>query len=156
MKQGTLYIQDRSRETKVKTAIMVVLLAGLAAASLLLDSQIAILAVLGVWVVLSMAVTRMADKGNWYHREAPWILTDEDVTIDGTTISRSTIKRTVCTPRPGFQRKMFRGWVLKVETQNNVYQWYSYYQDTDNTQSVESLQALASELGAEWQTWTKA
>ena len=46
MKQGTLYIQDRSRETKVKTAIMVVLLAGLAAASLLLDSQIAILAVL--------------------------------------------------------------------------------------------------------------
>lgn len=156
MKQGTLYIQDRSRETKVKTAIMVVLLAGLAAASLLLDSQIAILAVLVVWVVLSMAVTRMADKGNWYHREAPWTLTDEDVTIDGTTISRSAIKRTMCTPRPGFQRKMFRGWVLKVETQNNVYQWYSYYQDTDNTQSVESLQALASELGAEWQTWTKA
>lgn len=156
MKQGILYIQDRSRETKVKTAIMVVLLAGLAAASLLLDSQIAILAVLGVWVVLSMAVTRMADKGNWYHREAPWTLTDEDVTIDGKTISRSAIKRTMCTPRPGFQRKMFRGWVLKVETQNNVYQWYSYYQDTDNTQSVESLQTLATELGAEWQTWTKA
>lgn len=156
MKQGTLYIQDRSRETKVKTAIMVVLLAGLAAASLLLDSQIAILAVLVVWVVLSMAVTRMADKGNWYHREAPWTLTDEEVTIDGKTIPRSAIKRTMCTPRPGFQRKMFRGWVLKVETQNNVYQWYSYYQDTDNTQSVESLQTLASELGAEWQTWTKA
>ena len=156
MKQGTLYIQDRSRETKVKTAIMVVLLAGLAAASLLLDSQIAILAVLVVWVVLSMAVTRMADKGNWYHREAPWTLTDEDVTIDGKTISRSAIKRTMCTPRPGFQRKMFRGWVLKVETQNNVYEWYSYYQDTDNTQSVESLQKLATELGAAWQTWTKA
>lgn len=156
MKQGILYIQDRSRETKVKTAIMILLLAGLAAASLLLDSQIAILAVLGVWVVLSMAVTRMADKGNWYHREAPWTLTDEDVTIDGKTISRSAIKRTMCTPRPGFQRKMFRGWVLKVETQNNVYQWYSYYQDTDNTQSVESLQTLATELGTEWQTWTKA
>ena len=156
MKQGILYIQDRSRETKVKTAIMVVLLAGLAAASLLLDSQIAILAVLVVWVVLSMAVTRMADKGNWYHREAPWTLTDEDVTIDGKTISRSAIKRTMCTPRPGFQRKMFRGWVLKVETQNNVYEWYSYYQDTDNTQSVESLQKLATELGAAWQTWTKA
>lgn len=156
MKQGILYIQDRSRETKVKTAIMVVLLAGLAAASLLLDSQIAILAVLGVWVVLSMVVTRMADKGNWYHREAPWTLTDEDVTIDGKTISRSAIKRTMCTPRPGFQRKMFRGWVLKVETQNNVYEWYSYYQDTDNTQSVESLQKLATELGAAWQTWTKA
>lgn len=156
MKQGTLYIQDRSRETKVKAAIMVLLLAGLAAASLLLDSQIAILAVLGVWVVLSMVVTRMADKGNWYHREAAWTLTDEDVTIDGKTISRSAIKRTMCTPRPGFQRKMFRGWVLKVETQNNVYEWYSYYQDTDNTQSVESLQKLATELGAEWQTWTKA
>ena len=156
MKQGILYIQDRSRETKVKTAIMVVLLAGLAAASLLLDSQIAILAVLVVWVVLSMVVTRMADKGNWYHREAPWTLTDEDVTIDGKTISRSAIKRTMCTPRPGFQRKMFRGWVLKVETQNNVYEWYSYYQDTDNTQSVESLQKLATELGAAWQTWTKA
>ena len=156
MKQGILYIQDRSRETKVKTAIMVVLLAGLAAASLLLDSQTAILAVLVVWVVLSMVVTRMADKGNWYHKEAAWTLTDEDVTIDGKTISRSAIKRTMCTPRPGFQRKMFRGWVLKVETQNNVYQWYSYYQDTDNTQSVESLQTLASELGAEWQTWTKA
>ena len=156
MKQGTLYIQDRSRETKVKTAIMVVLLAGLAAASLLLDSQTAILAVLVVWVVLSMVVTRMADKGNWYHKEAAWTLTDEDVTIDGKTISRSAIKRTMCTPRPGFQRKMFRGWVLKVETQNNVYEWYSYYQDTDNTQSVESLQKLATELGAAWQTWTKA
>lgn len=156
MKQGTIYIQDRGRETKVKAAIMVLLLAGLAAASLLLDSQIAILAVLGVWVVLSMVVTRMADKGNWYHKEAAWTLTDEDVTIDGKTISRSAIKRTMCTPRPGFQRKMFRGWVLKVETQNNVYEWYSYYQDTDNTQSVESLQTLATELGAAWQTWTKA
>ena len=156
MKQGTIYIQDRGREGKVKTVMMAVLVAGLAVASLLLNSQVAILAVLGVWVVFSAVVTRMADKGNWYHKEAVWALTDEEVTIDGKTISRSAIKRTMCTPRPGFQRKMFRGWVLKVETQDNVYEWYSYYQDTDNKQSVESLQKLASEMGTEWQPWINA
>lgn len=156
MKQGTIYIQDRGREGKVKTAVMAVLVAGLAIASLLLDSQVAILVVLGAWVVMTMAVTRMADKGNWYHKEAVWTLTDEEVTIDGKTISRGAIKRTMCTPRPGFQRKMFRGWVLKVETQDHVYEWYSYYQDTDNKQSVEALQKLASEMGTEWQPWIKA
>ena len=156
MKQGIIYIQDRAREGKVKTAMMAVLVAGLAVSSLLLNSQIAILVVLGAWVVFSMVVTRMADKGNWYHKEAAWTLTDEEVTIDGKTISRRAIKRTMCTPRPGFQRKMFRGWVLKVETQDNVYEWYSYYQDTDNKQSVESLQKLASEMGTEWQPWINA
>ena len=153
MKQGTIYIQDRSREGKVKAILMAVLLAGLAVASLLLDSQTAILAVLGVWAVLALVVTRIADKKNWYHREAAWTLTDDTVTIDGTAISRSAIKSCRCTPRPGFQRKMFRGWQLKIETQDNVYFWYSYYMDTDNTQSVESLQALATELGADWQPW---
>lgn len=156
MKQGTVYIQDRSREAKVKGLSMVVLVAGLAVASLLLDSQIAILVVLAAWAVLSLVVTRMADKGDWYHKEALWTLTDEEVTIDGKRIPRSAIKRTLCTPRPGFQRKMFRGWVLKVETQDNVYEWYSYYQDTDNKQSVESLQKLASEMGTEWQPWINA
>ena len=156
MKQGTIYIQDRGWEGKVKTAVMVVLVAGLAAASLLLDSQTAILVVLGAWVVLSAVVTRMADKGNWYHREVSWTITDEKVTIGDTIIPRSAIKRTMCTPRPGFQRKMFRGWVLKVETQDKVYEWYSYYQDTDNAQSVESLQKLASEIGTQWQSWINA
>ena len=155
MKQGTIYIQDRNRENKVKTAIMAVLVAGLAVASLLLNSQTAILVVLGVWVVLSMVVTFIADKKNWYHREAPWTLTDEEVTIDGKTISRGAIKSCRCTPRPGFQRKMFRGWQLRIETQDDVYLWYSYYMDTDNTQSVESLQMLASEIGADWQPWIK-
>lgn len=156
MKQGIIYIQDRGRESKIKTATMVVLVAGLAVASLLLDSQIAILVVLAAWAVLSVVVTRMADKGNWYHKEAAWTLTEEEVTIDGTTISRSAIKRTMFIPKPGFQRKMFRGWVLKVETQDKTYQWFSYYQDTDNQKSVESLQNLATELGTEWQAWINA
>ena len=153
MKQGTIYIQDRDRESKVKIAVMAVLVAGLAVASLLLNSQTAILVVLGVWVVLALVVTRMADKKNWYHREVAWTLTDEEVTIDDKTISRSAIKSTRCTPRPGFQRKIFQGWLLKIETQDKVYEWYSYYLDTDNKQSVESLQNLALELGADWQPW---
>ena len=156
MKQGTLYIQDRGREGKVKAALMAALLAGLWAASLLLKSQAAILVVLCAWAVLSLVVTRMADKGNWYHREAAWTLTDEEVTIDGKTIPRRAIKRTLCTPKPGFQRKMFRGWVLKVETQDQIYEWYSHYQDAGNQRSVESLQALACALGTEWQPWINA
>ena len=156
MKQGTIYIQDRNREGKVKTAVMLVLVAGLAAATLVLDSQIATLAVLAVWAVLSVVVTRKAEKENWYHSQLTWTVDDETVTIGDKTIARTDIRRTQCTPRPGFQRKMFRGWQLKVETQNQVYLWYSYYEDSDNAASIRSLQELASALGADWQSWINA
>ena len=156
MKQGTILIQDRKREGKVKTAEMAALIAGLAVATLVLDSQIAILAVLVVWAVACMLVTRKADKEHWYHAQLPWTVDDTTAVIGDKTISRKDIKRTMCTPRPGFQRKMFRGWQLKVETQKDVYLWYSYYEDTDNTASVQSLQKLAEELGCEWKTWTHA
>ena len=156
MKQGTILIQDRTRESKIKTVQMVALVAALAVAALVLDSQIAILAVLAIWAVACLIVTRKADKEGWYHARLPWTVDDTTVTIGDKTIPRADIQRTTCTPRPGFQRKMFRGWQLKVETQKDVYLWYSYYEDTDNTASVQSLQKLAEELGCEWKTWNHA
>ena len=156
MKKGTILIQDRTREGKIKTVQMAALVAALAVAALALDSQIAILAVLAIWAVTCMVITRKADKENWYHAQLPWTMDDDTVTIGDKTIFRADIQRTTCTPRPGFQRKMFRGWQLKVETQKDVYLWYSYYEDTDNTASVQSLQKLAEELGCEWKTWNHA
>ena len=156
MKKGTILIQDRTREGKIKTVQMAALVAALAVAALVLDSQIAILAVLAIWAVACLIVTRKADRENWYHAQLPWTVDDTTVTIGDKTIPRADIQRTTCTPRPGFQRKMFRGWQLKVETQKDVYLWYSYYEDTDNTASVQSLQKLAEELGCEWKTWNHA
>ena len=156
MKQGTILIQDRTRESKIKTVQMAALVAALAVAALVLDSQIAILAVLAIWAVACLIVTRKADRENWYHAQLPWTMDDTTVTIGDKTIPRADIQRTTCTPRPGFQRKMFRGWQLKVETRKDVYLWYSYYEDTDNTASVQSLQKLAEELGCEWKTWNHA
>ena len=156
MKKGTILIQDRTREGKIKTVQMAALVAALAVAALVLDSQIAILAVLAIWAVACLIVTRKADRENWYHAQLPWTVDDNTVIIGDKTIPRADIQRTTCTPRPGFQRKMFRGWQLKVETQKDVYLWYSYYEDTDNTASVQSLQKLAEELGCEWKTWNHA
>jgi len=157
MKQGTLYIQDRGREAKVKGAGMIVLLAGLWAATLLPRFDIAVLVVLALWAVVSVVLDKKAQKGNWYHKDAPWTLTDDTLTVDGLSISRAAIKRTMCIPKPGFQRKSFRGWVLKVETQDKTYEWFSYYQaDKQQQKSVDSLQALAMELGTDWQPWINA
>lgn len=157
MKQGTMYIQNRSREAAVKGAGMAVLLVGLWAATLLPRFDIAVLGVLLLWAAYSVIMDKKAQKGDWYHKQVQWTLTDETFTVEGLSIPRSTIKRTMCIPKPGIQRKSFRGWVLKVETQDKVHEWYSYYQlDKDHQKSVESLQSAAVELGTQWQPWIKA
>ena len=149
MKQGTVYIQDTNREQRIKYATAAVLLVGLWAATLLPRFDIAVLVILAAWAVLAKVVAVQAGKKGWYHKEAVWTLTDTQLTVDGLTIPRSAITRVTCIPKPGFQRKVFRCWMLNVETFEKSHRWYSQNQTNDPQPSIRSLQELARELGCD-------